>query len=76
MPKSAAADRFADNVVKRSEYDLVIRTRLMFLLAFLPFLIAPIGLLILKGDSNIDIIADNLLLISSELCIISFMLFL
>ena len=76
MPKSAAADRFADNVVKRSEYDLVIRTRLMFLLAFLPFLIALIGLLILKGDSNIDIIADNLLLISSELCIISFMLFL
>jgi len=76
MSRNVAADRFANNVFRRSESDLVIRLRLNLLISFLPVVIALVGVFIFKRSFGEDIIADNLLLIAAELCIIGFILFL
>lgn len=75
MAECPAADKFANNVVKRSESDIVVRTRLIFMLSFLPLLISIIGLSVIRMGNTVDMAAASLVITATEFSILGFLLF-
>lgn len=75
MARCPAADKFANNVIRRSEFDIVVRTRLIILLSFLPLLISILGVTFIRMNGEVDLAASSLVTTAAEFSILGFLLF-